>query len=246
MANQGGYSDANAIAAAKTNIGTGATNFAAGDHKTNADDIDSGTLNDARLSTNVVFKDEDNEVTKSFFHVNAPGSSLSEYDTGGYYSNENFTRWAIKRDGGFVWARSDVDAVEAKINSANNLEVTNKLNAVQGLQENGVDLSAKYALKTLQLDSDITSNYTIQASDNGKLRVINSASSVTITLPTGLAGIQVVLKQKGLGSFILAAGSGATIEQFEDKLQSAGQKAVVSIFAESSTVWVPNGQLIAV
>src|SRR5690606_19673339 len=58
----------------------------------------------------------------------------------------------------------------------------------------------------------VTADYTLSAEDEGKIIEVNSGSTVTITVPTGLAvGYFVQVRQIGAGTARIAAASGVTL-----------------------------------
>lgn len=162
-------------------------------------------------------------------------------------TNSTLGAWTVKRG-----SAADTNNVFAVQNGAgaNTLTVTGAgvTNAVE-LQESGVSLAAKYAgiKSTLRIrPTDITASYSLTQSewDAYDMFIINSSSSVIITLSTGtdIAGRQAVFYQAGTGTFTFQAGSGATINQMENKFTSYAQKASVSVIARSNTSFIIVGQ----
>lgn len=83
-------------------------------------------------------------------------------------------------------------------------------------------------------DEAKTSNYTLVPADSGKVFEIDSATDVTITVPTGLgSGFGCSFIQKSTGKIIFA-GSGLTVRNRQGHTKSAGQWAVVGIMASTA------------
>jgi len=83
-------------------------------------------------------------------------------------------------------------------------------------------------------DEAKTSNYTLVPADSGKVFEIDSATDVTITVPTGLgSGFGCSFIQKSTGKIIFA-GSGLTVRNRQGHTKSAGQWAVVGIVASTA------------
>ena len=65
----------------------------------------------------------------------------------------------------------------------------------------------------------------------GSVLVCNSATDITLTLPTGLSsGFNVTVLQAGVGKITIAAASGVTLAA-RNGLRTAGQYAVIGVFA---------------
>jgi len=93
------------------------------------------------------------------------------------------------------------------------------------------------------INSQSGTTYTLLGSDNGKVIVWNTASSATLTVPSGLAvGYNTTVIQTGSGG-IGITGSGTTLNSFEGKLTTAGQHAAVSLISYSSNVFNIAGGL---
>lgn len=88
----------------------------------------------------------------------------------------------------------------------------------------------------------VTADRTIGESDLGKCLVVDSASTVTLTFPDTIAeaGWSVLVRRKGAGAVILAAGSGATIAfQYVDDDRIAKVNGTVSVDnINGATAWV--------
>ena len=83
--------------------------------------------------------------------------------------------------------------------------------------------------------------YTLLASDNGKVVVLNDGSAVTVTVPSGLgAGFNCSFVQKGAGQVSFSA-SGTTINNRQSHTKINAQYGVASIVAYADDVFVLAG-----
>ena len=85
--------------------------------------------------------------------------------------------------------------------------------------------------------------YTLLASDNGKVVVLNNASAVTVTVPSGLgAGFNCSFVQKGAGQVSFSDDSGATtINNRQSHTKINAQYGVASLLAYADDVFVLAG-----
>jgi len=89
--------------------------------------------------------------------------------------------------------------------------------------------------------NDKTDNYTLQASDNGKVVVMDKATAVTVTVPSGLgAGFNCSFVQKGAGQVSFSA-SGTTINNRQSHTKINDQYGVASIVAYAADTFVLAG-----
>lgn len=89
--------------------------------------------------------------------------------------------------------------------------------------------------------NDQTDNYTLQASDNGKVVVMNKGSAVTVTVPSGLgAGFNCSFVQKGAGQVSFSASS-TTINNRQSHTKINAQYGVASIVAYAADTFVLAG-----
>ena len=89
--------------------------------------------------------------------------------------------------------------------------------------------------------------YTLVAGDNGKVVVLDNASAVTVTVPSGLgAGFNCSFVQKGAGQVSFDNNSGATtINNRQSHTKINGQYGVASIVAYASDFFVLAGDTTA-
>jgi hypothetical protein len=91
--------------------------------------------------------------------------------------------------------------------------------------------AAAYALSSSGINAQTGTAYTLTAADNGKVITMNNASSITVTVPSGLgAGYSVTVIQLGTGKVTFSA-SGTTINSFGSYTKTAGQHASASLVA---------------
>ena len=82
--------------------------------------------------------------------------------------------------------------------------------------------------------------YTVAASDNGKVVVLNNASAVTVTVPSGLGvGFNCSFVQKGAGQ-VSFAGT-ATVNNRQSHTKINGQYGVASIVAYATDTYILAG-----
>ncbi len=83
--------------------------------------------------------------------------------------------------------------------------------------------------------------YTLLASDNGKVVVLNNGSAVTVTVPSGLgAGFNCSFVQKGAGQVSFSASS-TTIYNRQSHTKINGQYGVASLLAYAADTFVLAG-----
>ena len=83
--------------------------------------------------------------------------------------------------------------------------------------------------------------YTVAASDNGKVVVLDNASAVTVTIPGGLgAGFNCSFVQKGAGQVSFSA-SGTTVNNRQSHTKINAQYGVASIVAYAADTFVLAG-----
>lgn len=84
-------------------------------------------------------------------------------------------------------------------------------------------------------------SYTLLASDAGKVVVLNNASAITVTVPTGLgAGFNCSFVQKGAGQVTFSASS-TTINNRQSHTKINAQYGVASLLAYAADTFVLAG-----
>ena len=96
----------------------------------------------------------------------------------------------------------------------------------------------------LIVDASKTSSFSVAAADNNKLFLINSSTTVTVTVPSGLPiGFACQFIQTGAGAVILLGGSGVTLNS-ANGLTSRAPNSAVGLVLSSSTVGYVFGDTI--
>lgn len=100
---------------------------------------------------------------------------------------------------------------------------------------------ANVAPLTAEINNQSGTTYTIQASDNGKIVVLNNASAITVTVPNSLtAGFNCLLVQKGAGQVTVSAAASGNLRNYNGDNKLAGQYATASLFIESNGGTAPE------
>lgn len=90
-----------------------------------------------------------------------------------------------------------------------------------------------------------TGSFTVDAADAYKLYVINSASAVTVTFPTGLsAGLWWDFITIGTGTVTFVAGSSATLVSADSRLKLRTQYSACRIVARGSNQGLLTGDIV--
>lgn len=90
--------------------------------------------------------------------------------------------------------------------------------------------------------NDQTASYTLTNSDNGKVVTLNSASAVTVTVPSLSVGFNCMIVQKGAGQVTLSA-SGVTILNRYSFTKTAGQYAILSLVCIEANKYISSGDM---
>lgn len=86
-------------------------------------------------------------------------------------------------------------------------------------------------------------SYTLVASDNGKQIIFSNASSVTLTVPSGLgATFSCIVIQNGAGT-VTPTASSTTLHQRQSFTKTAGQYAVLTLSATATDTFVMGGDM---
>ena len=88
-----------------------------------------------------------------------------------------------------------------------------------------------------------TGNYTLTAADNYSVLTFDSATDVTLTIPTGLQiGFNVSIYQIGAGQVIISGG-GTTIKNRLSRFKTAGLDAGAGIISTATDIFHVTGDL---
>lgn len=89
-----------------------------------------------------------------------------------------------------------------------------------------------------------TGDYTLTQGDNGAILTFNSASAVTITIPTGLPiGYNISVYQIGTGKVTIASDGTTSIKNRLSRFRTAGKDAGVGIVSTATDVYHLTGDL---
>lgn len=92
-----------------------------------------------------------------------------------------------------------------------------------------------------------TTSYTLGAGDVGTTVYMNSATALTVTVPTGVGAAEqrVLIRQQGAGAVTITAGSGMTLQSVGETppFVMLGQHAMVELVWFSGTVVYVDGAL---
>ena len=148
-------------------------------------------------------------------------------------------------------------AAETSLQTAINTEITARQSADSSLQSQiNVEITARQSADAAKVDSanaiadgykisqaafiTKTSGYTLTSSENGKVILVNSASAVTITVPSGLSiGFSCSIVQLGAGQVTIAA-SGTTLNSVSG-LKIVGQHGAASILSYDTNIFNVSG-----
>jgi len=89
--------------------------------------------------------------------------------------------------------------------------------------------------------NDTTTSYTLSASDAGKLIILNNASEITVTVPSGLSnGFNCTVLQKAAGAVVFSA-NGTTINNRQSHTKTAGQYAMATLICYDTNTFILAG-----
>ncbi len=89
-----------------------------------------------------------------------------------------------------------------------------------------------------------TTNYTLVATDNGKIITFNSATDITLTVPTGLPiGYNISIYQTGNGRVTINGAAGVTVLNRLSRFITAGKDAGAGLVATSTNNFHLTGDL---
>lgn len=93
-----------------------------------------------------------------------------------------------------------------------------------------------------------TGNYTLVLDDRGKVLEVNSASAVTITVPTAASvafdtGAMVAVTRRGAGDVTIAGSAGVTLRSDSGRLKIGKQYAAVVLLKIGTDEWMVLGNL---
>jgi hypothetical protein len=93
----------------------------------------------------------------------------------------------------------------------------------------------------------VTTNYILVLSDNNQMVEVDSASAVTITIPTNTTafpiGTQILISQYGAGQVTIAGAVGVTLRSSGGKTKTAAQYAICTLIKRTANIWYLAGDL---
>lgn len=95
-----------------------------------------------------------------------------------------------------------------------------------------------------------TASYTLVMADgDGRLITMDSASALTLTVPTNASvafpiGTQILVQQLGAGQVTVAAASGVVLQSHNNALRARGQFAVLGLVKRLSDTWAVVGNVV--
>jgi hypothetical protein len=107
----------------------------------------------------------------------------------------------------------------------------------------GVISDTGYRISSNAINVQTGTSYSLLSSDNGKIITMSNASTITLTVPSGLPiGFNTTVIQIGSGQVGITS-SGVTLNSFESKYNLAGQHAAASIISYTTNVFNVAGGL---
>jgi hypothetical protein len=231
-----GYTDEQAIDAAKSNIGTGSGQFAEGNHKHYFSYLEvTGDYTITAADHNrILIYNSANPATFTMNDITQTGLNVIVHQINS--GMVTFVK-SVTGNHAFNVAGGGANATTRGLGGTVVLSsyFTNKYSWLYTYRGGAMGRGTK----------TITGNYTVTAADHNFTILVNAAAPVVITLPANVPGLDIICKQVGAGTFTFAAGSGATVENLDSKFTSSGVKAVATVFSDNNNIWTPNGQLVA-
>jgi hypothetical protein len=229
---------------------------------TNAGNISSGTLSNARLSGVALTANNLSDLANAgtartnlglgALATLGVGSGLA---SGGGNLSASVTSVA-GRTGAVTLSSSDVSGLAASATT----DATNAGNIASGaladarLSSNvplknaanvftAVQTATGYAASSGAIIGDSSTARTLSSGDNGKVLVFTNASAVTVTVPSGLgAGFSCMAIQNGAGQVGFSVSS-TTMSSYGSLTHTAGQYAAASLIATAADVFTLAGAL---
>jgi hypothetical protein len=117
--------------------------------------------------------------------------------------------------------------------------------ATEGIADRAVTPAKMSGVSTIEQK---TANYTLVLEDRGKIVEVNSASNLTVTVPTNASvalatGATLVVTRRGSGDVTIAGDSGVTLRSEDSKLKIGKQYAAVALIKIGTNEWLVAGNL---
>lgn len=102
--------------------------------------------------------------------------------------------------------------------------------------------------KTLTLNAQTGTTYTLALTDAGEAVTLTNAGAITLTIPTNATaafdiGTQIVLVQGGAGTVTVAPAGGVTMNSLGAANDIAGQWGVARLLKTATNTWVLSGDI---
>lgn len=102
--------------------------------------------------------------------------------------------------------------------------------------------------KTLTLNAQTGTTYTLALTDAGEAVTLTNAGAITLTIPTNTTaafdiGTQIVLVQGGAGTVTVAPAGGVTMNSLGAANDIAGQWGVARLLKTATNTWVLSGDI---
>ena len=154
-------------------------------------------------------------------------------------------------------ADSSVTTIKLSDNSVNTIKLADScitsvklsasiVNPYGGLK---VDSVSGLSVET-KIHPDITTSSTLGLSASNRIVGVNSATPITITVPTDSTtnfdiGTNIVIYQKGLGQVTLSGAVGVTLLSNSSKVKLTGRYSSAALFKLAANSWLLGGDLTA-
>lgn len=136
---------------------------------------------------------------------------------------------------------------EGKIVDADGVLTKEGIAWVQGIEKTSNATSsdlANYSTKLRETNPQTGTSYTLLEADSGKLVTFNSASAVTVTVPSGLPTYcQIDLAALGAGQVSIVAGGGVTIVSEGSQLKLSRQGSAATLVSTAADTYLLAGSL---
>lgn len=103
-------------------------------------------------------------------------------------------------------------------------------------------------LQNPPVEEETGTSYTLVLADDGKIKELNNANPITLTVPTNASvplpvGAQILVIQRGAGKVTITPADGVTINSVDDELTTIGQHAKAGLIKVATDEWDAAGQL---
>jgi len=122
------------------------------------------------------------------------------------------------------------------------LDSSAKLPAVDGSQLTNLPAPSSFLSITTPTFSGTPLAFTLTASENGKVVVVNESTTAYITIPSSLgSGFNCEVVQKGSGKVVISAGTGVGVQGYNSQVATIGQYGVIKIVPIATDIYYISG-----